>query len=57
VTGWSPGRVTADSDGGLVSRLSRARHAIAELVEPWVRGRRTRIRSGLFDHITTGTNR
>jgi AcrR family transcriptional regulator len=28
----------------------------AELDEPWARGVRTRIRPGLFDHITTETN-
>jgi hypothetical protein len=30
---------------------------VAELDEPWAEGVRTRIRPGLFDHITTGTNR
>jgi hypothetical protein len=30
---------------------------IAELDEPWAQGVRTRIRPGLFDHITTATNR
>jgi AcrR family transcriptional regulator len=30
---------------------------VAELDEPWARGVRTRIRPGLFDHITTETNR
>jgi len=30
---------------------------VAELDEPWVEGVRTRIRPGLFDHITTGTSR
>ncbi len=30
---------------------------IAELDEPWAQGVRTRIRPGLFDHITTDTNR
>jgi len=28
-----------------------------EVDEPWARGVRTRIHPGLFDHITTGTNR
>jgi hypothetical protein len=30
---------------------------VAELGEPWAKGVRTRIRPGLFDHITTETNR
>jgi hypothetical protein len=30
---------------------------VAELDEPWAQGVRTRTRSGLFDHITTETNR
>jgi AcrR family transcriptional regulator len=30
---------------------------VAELHEPWAQGVRTRIRPGLFDHITTETNR
>ena len=30
---------------------------VAELDEPWAQGLRTRIRPGLFDHITTDTNR
>jgi AcrR family transcriptional regulator len=30
---------------------------IAELDEPWARGVRTRIHAGLFEHITTDTNR
>jgi AcrR family transcriptional regulator len=30
---------------------------VAELDEPWAEGVRTRIRPGLFDHITTETNR
>jgi AcrR family transcriptional regulator len=30
---------------------------VAELSEPWARGVRTRVRPGLFDHITTETNR
>lgn len=30
---------------------------VAELHEPWTEGVRTRIRPGLLDHITTGTNR
>lgn len=30
---------------------------VAELDEPWAEGVRTRIRPGLFDHITTGTSR
>lgn len=30
---------------------------VAELDEPWAEGVRTRIRHGLFDHITTETNR
>jgi AcrR family transcriptional regulator len=30
---------------------------VAELNEPWARGVRTRIRPGLFDHITAETNR
>jgi hypothetical protein len=28
-----------------------------EVDEPWARGVRTRIHPGLFEHITTGTNR
>jgi AcrR family transcriptional regulator len=30
---------------------------VAELDEPWAKGVRTRIRPGLFEHITTQTNR
>ncbi len=30
---------------------------VAELDEPWAKGVRTRIRPGLFDHITAETNR
>jgi AcrR family transcriptional regulator len=30
---------------------------VAELDEPWAKGVRTRIRAGLFQHITTETNR
>jgi AcrR family transcriptional regulator len=30
---------------------------VAELGEPWAKGVRTRIRPGLFDHITTEANR
>jgi AcrR family transcriptional regulator len=30
---------------------------VAELDEPWATGVRTRIQAGLFDHITTETNR
>lgn len=30
---------------------------VAELDEPWAKGVGTRIRAGLFDHITTDTNR
>lgn len=30
---------------------------VAELDEPWAKGVRTRIRAGLFEHITTKTNR
>jgi hypothetical protein len=30
---------------------------VAELEVPWAQGIRTRIRPGLFDHITTETNR
>jgi AcrR family transcriptional regulator len=30
---------------------------IADLDQPWARGARTRVHAGLFDHITTETNR
>ncbi|MGA5896229.1 hypothetical protein [Streptomyces venetus] len=30
---------------------------VAESDEPWAEGGRTRVRPGLFDHITTGTSR
>jgi hypothetical protein len=30
---------------------------VAELEEPWAKGVRTQIRAGLFEHITTDTNR
>ena len=30
---------------------------VAELDEPWAQGVRTRVRPGLFEHITTDTNR
>ena len=56
---WSLGEATVTSDGGLVSQLwlSRAWRAVAELDQSWAEGVRTRIRPGLFDSITTGTNR
>jgi hypothetical protein len=55
LTGWSLDTVTVNSDERMVSRLrlSGARRAVAELDKPWAEGVRTRIRPGLFDHITT----
>jgi hypothetical protein len=41
---------------GMLLNSGAALHA-AELDEPWAKGVRTRIRPGLFDHITTETNR
>jgi AcrR family transcriptional regulator len=41
---------------GMLLNSSAALQA-AELDEPWAEGVRTRIRPGLFDHITTETNR
>ena len=50
-----------NSDGGLVSLWMLVNNGaalqIAELDEPCAKGVRTRIRPGLFDHITTGTSR
>ena len=61
MTGWSLGGVTVNSDGGLVSSgmllNNGAALQIAELDEPCAKGVRTRIRPGLFDHITTGADR
>lgn len=36
---------------------SGAALAAADVDEPWARGIRTRIRPGLFEHVTTATNR
>jgi hypothetical protein len=30
---------------------------VDDLAEPWAKGVRTRIQAGLFEHITTDTNR
>ena len=56
VTGLDPVTVKAFLGFGMLLNNSAALHA-AELDEPWAHGIRTRIRPGLFDHITTETNK
>ena len=56
VTALDPVTVKAFLAFGMLLNNSAALHA-ADLDEPWAQGVRTRIRHGLFDHITTETNK
>jgi AcrR family transcriptional regulator len=55
-TGLDPVTIKAFLAFGMLLN-SGAALQVAELAEPWARGVRTRVRPGLFDHITTETNR
>jgi AcrR family transcriptional regulator len=55
VTGLDPVTVKAFLAFGMLLNNGAALQ-IGELDEPWAEGVRTRIRPGLFDHITTETN-
>lgn len=55
-TGLDPVTVKAFLAFGMLLNNGAALQ-VAELDEPWAKGVRTRIRPGLFDHITTGTSR
>ena len=56
VTGLDPVTIKAFLGFGMLLNNSAALGA-GEVDEPWARGIRTRIRPGLFDHITTETNK
>jgi AcrR family transcriptional regulator len=56
ITGLDPVTIKAFLAFGMLLNNGAALHA-AELDEPWAHGIRTRIRHGLFDHITTETNK
>jgi len=55
-TGLEPVTVKAFLAFGMLLNNGAALQ-IADLDEPWAHGVRTRIEAGLFDHITTETNR
>jgi AcrR family transcriptional regulator len=55
-TGLDPVTVKAFLAFGMLLNNGAALQ-VAELDEPWAEGVRTRIRPGLFDHVTTETNR
>ena len=55
-TGLDPVTVKAFLAFGMLLNNGAAL-GVAELDEPWAKGVRTRVRPGLFDHITTETNR
>ena len=55
-TGLDPVTVKSFLAFGMLLNTAAAL-AIDELDEPWANGVRTRIHAGLFEHITTGTNR
>jgi AcrR family transcriptional regulator len=55
-TGLDPVTVKAFLAFGMLLNNGAALQ-VADLDEPWAKGVRTRIRHGLFDHITTETNR
>ncbi|MFI6764542.1 hypothetical protein [Streptomyces sp. NPDC050355] len=55
-TGLDPMTIKAFPDFGMLLNNGAAL-PVAELDEPWAEGVRTRIRPGLFDHITTGASR
>jgi AcrR family transcriptional regulator len=56
VTGLDPVTIKAFLAFGMLLNNGAALQ-VAELDEPWAQGVRTRIRPGLFDHITDETNR
>lgn len=56
VTGLDPVTIKAFLAFGMLLNNGAALQ-VAELDQPWAEGVRTRVRPGLFDHITTGTNR
>ena len=56
ITGLDPVTIKAFLAFGMLLNDGAALE-VAELDEPWARGVRTRIRPGLFDHITADTNR
>ncbi len=56
ITGLDPVTIKAFLALGMLLN-SGAALQVAELDEPWAQGVRTRIRPGLFDHITADTNR
>ena len=55
-TGLDPVTVKAFLAFGMLLNNGAALE-VAELDEPWAKGVRTRIQAGLFEHITTKTNR
>jgi AcrR family transcriptional regulator len=55
-TGLDPVTIKAFLAFGMLLN-SGAALQVAELADPWARGVRTPVRPGLFDHITTETNR
>jgi len=55
-TGLDPVTIKAFLAFGLLLNNGAALQ-VAELDQPWAQGVRTRIRPGLFDHITTDANR
>ncbi len=56
VTGLDPVAVKAFLAFGMLLNNGAALE-VAELSAPWAKGVRTRVRAGLFEHITTETNR
>jgi hypothetical protein len=56
ITGLDPVTVKSFLAFGMLLNNMAALDA-GELDEPWAAGVRTRIQPGLFEHITTGTNR
>lgn len=54
--GSTPVTIKAFLAFGMLLNNGAALQAV-EPDDPWAEGVRTRIRPGLFDHITTGTNR
>src|SRR6202046_1857141 len=56
ITGLDPVTIKAFLAFGMLLNSGAALH-VAELDEPWAQGVRTRIRPGLFHHISTDTNR
>ena len=55
-TGLDPVTIKAFLAFGMLLNSGAALH-VAGLGDPWARGMRTRIRPGLFEHITAATNR